>query len=412
MARSVMRRAVSKVVVGATAVATLGVGQLVLGSGVASAASVSTEVTTSNIKVTKTIDNPNPFPGDIVKSTVVIQRDGGVDRYLRYFTDFAPSGYQLLKATADVWRGGPNIGDWNKPAQFDGPGRQDPVSGATKLWWTDHGTTMGPAGKMAVINKGVTLTFTYKVPSDAVPGKRTTGMEFDVETFGTIQRWDTLPGLNLAVQQPVTATTTEVSVPPTADKDASVTLSAQVTPANASGTVQFKDGTTDIGAPVAVVDGGASLPHTFTTDGTHSISASFSGTGGFTNSTSAQRIVEVSTPDPGAKESATVMTAPTTATVGTPVRISAQVSSKAALAGTVQFYDRGTPIGPRLPVGNGVIGFDHTFTVAGPHQINAAFTGGPGVRSSASLPQTVQVAEAPTPGPAGSLGSLGGIFGS
>ena len=248
MARSVMRRTVSKMLVGAMAVATLGVGQAVLGGGVAAADPVSQTVTTSNIKATKTVDNPNPFPGDTVTTTVVIERDGGVDRYLRDFTDYPPAGYELQKAQANAWRGGPLMGAWNAPAQFDGPGSQEP-SGAVKLWWTDHGTAMGPAGKMAVINKGVTLTFTYKVAANAQPGPRNTGMAFNVETFGSTQVFNPLDQLNLSVQQPVTNTTTAVTVPPTADKGAPVTLSATVTPSNASGTVQFKDGNTNIAGP-------------------------------------------------------------------------------------------------------------------------------------------------------------------
>ena len=409
MARSVMRRAVSKVLVGAMAVAALGVGQAVLGSGVASAAPVSQTVTTSNIKATKTIDNPNPFPGDTVKVTVAIERDGGVDRYLRDFTDYPPDGYVLQSASANVWRGGPLIGDWNAPAAFDGPGTQDPVSGAVKLWWTDHGTAMGPAGKLAVVNKGVTLTFTYKVAATAQPGSRTTGMQFNVETFSTTQRWNPLDKLNLSVQQPVTATTTAVTVPPIAKVGTPVQLAANVSPANASGSIQFKDGTTNIGAPVPVSNGTATMPHTFTTADTHVISAVFSGSAGFANSNAAGRPVVVSEPGIDDKESSTIMTAPSTATVGTTIRLSAQVSSDAlSLPDTVQFYDSGTPIGPRLPVGNGVVFFEHAFTTAGAHEISAAYTGGSGVSGSASLPQTIQVADSPTsPGGAGSLGSLG-----
>ncbi|NKS67744.1 Ig-like domain repeat protein, partial [Rhodococcus hoagii] len=46
-----------------------------------------------------------------------------------------------------------------------------------------------------------------------------------------------------------------------------VTLSASVTPANAVGTVQFKDNGASVGAPVTVTAGQATLPHAFTTAG-------------------------------------------------------------------------------------------------------------------------------------------------
>ncbi|MBM4608275.1 hypothetical protein GS416_07460 [Rhodococcus hoagii] len=56
------------------------------------------------------------------------------------------------------------------------------------------------------------------------------------------------------------ATGTTVSVPGTAVTGTPVTLSASVTPANAVGTVQFKDNGSSIGSPVAVTAGQATLP--------------------------------------------------------------------------------------------------------------------------------------------------------
>ncbi|WP_254622727.1 Ig-like domain-containing protein [Rhodococcus sp. W8901] len=415
MARSVMRRTVSKMLVGAMAVATLGVGQAVLGGGVAAADPVSQTVTTDNIKATKTIDKPNAFPGDTVVSTVTFQTTNIIDRYLQNFTDHPPQNYVLQGVTANVWRGDSVSGGWNKSGQFDGSATQDSVTGLVRLDWKGPGNCVAAWCRLGLLNKGATLTFTYKVAADAQPGPRTTGMEFDIYSFNNTQRWVPLNQLNLSVQQPVTNTTTAVTVPPTADKGAPVTLSATVTPSNASGTVQFKDGNTNIGGSVPVAGGIASMSHTFTTDGSHAISAEFSGSAGFSNSSAAGRLVQVSTPDPSAKESATLMTAPDNATAGTSVRLSAQVSSTAPLTGTVQFYDGGNPIGPRIPVGNGVVGIDHIFSTTGPHQISASFTGGPGVRGSSSTSQTVQVADAPISPGTGSLGSLGGgssTFGS
>ncbi|WP_169823275.1 Ig-like domain-containing protein, partial [Aldersonia kunmingensis] len=68
------------------------------------------------------------------------------------------------------------------------------------------------------------------------------------------------------------ATTTTLTAPATATEGDSVTLSATVAP-EAGGTVQFKDGATDLGAPVPVTGGNATLAHTFTTTGAHSITA-------------------------------------------------------------------------------------------------------------------------------------------
>ena len=51
--------------------------------------------------------------------------------------------------------------------------------------------------------------------------------------------------------------------------------------------IQFKSGTTPIGAPVAVVNGVATLTHTFDDEGTFGLTANFVGDAGWKNSVSA-----------------------------------------------------------------------------------------------------------------------------
>jgi Bacterial Ig-like domain (group 3) len=53
---------------------------------------------------------------------------------------------------------------------------------------------------------------------------------------------------------------------------------AQVAPISASGTVQFKDGSANLGAPVPVVAGTAIGPIRVLTPGSHSLSAVFTPT--------------------------------------------------------------------------------------------------------------------------------------
>ncbi|MCJ0907573.1 Ig-like domain-containing protein, partial [Rhodococcus sp. ARC_M6] len=68
----------------------------------------------------------------------------------------------------------------------------------------------------------------------------------------------------------VADTTTTLNAPATAKTGTAVDLTATVAPAGATGTVDFKDGATVLGtAPVNA--GVATLNHTFTTDGSHSI---------------------------------------------------------------------------------------------------------------------------------------------
>ena len=59
--------------------------------------------------------------------------------------------------------------------------------------------------------------------------------------------------------------------------------------------VQFKSGTTPIGAPVAVVNGVATLTHTFDDEGTFGLTANFVGDAGWKNSVSGPTVVQVGT---------------------------------------------------------------------------------------------------------------------
>ncbi|WP_181762901.1 Ig-like domain-containing protein [Rhodococcus spelaei] len=92
------------------------------------------------------------------------------------------------------------------------------------------------------------------------------------------------------------ATTTSLNAPATAAPDQATTLTATVAPGQAGGTVQFFDGTTAIGGPVALGGGTATLSHAFTTVGAHGVTAVYSGAAGFLGSSSDARVVNVSAP--------------------------------------------------------------------------------------------------------------------
>ncbi|MBO9522034.1 MAG: Ig-like domain repeat protein [Nocardioidaceae bacterium] len=75
-----------------------------------------------------------------------------------------------------------------------------------------------------------------------------------------------------------TPTTTSVAATPGADVTAPVDLTATVSPV-AAGTVQFKDGPTNIGSPVTVDGAGvATLSHTFAAAGSHTVTGVFTPT--------------------------------------------------------------------------------------------------------------------------------------
>ncbi|WP_027502788.1 Ig-like domain-containing protein [Rhodococcus sp. UNC363MFTsu5.1] len=192
------------------------------------------------------------------------------------------------------------------------------------------------------------------------------------------------------------ATATTVTAPATATTGTAIDLSAAVAPAPSGGTVQFKDGDTNIGAPVNLAGGNATRSHTFATAGAHSITAVYSGTTGFTGSTSAVATVDVQGPAPVDVATATTLTIPATATTGSAVGLSATIAP-APTGGTVQFKADNTPIGAPVEVVGGVATLAHTFTTTGHRNISASYSGSAGFLASNSASQTIDVnAPAPT----------------
>jgi hypothetical protein len=87
------------------------------------------------------------------------------------------------------------------------------------------------------------------------------------------------------------STTTLAVSPTTAYTGDTVTLTATVAPSAAAGTVQFKDGGSDLGSPVTVTAGSAQLPTSALTTGAHTLTAVFTSadTDAYASSTSAAK---------------------------------------------------------------------------------------------------------------------------
>ncbi|MGH3767326.1 MAG: Ig-like domain repeat protein [Pseudonocardiaceae bacterium] len=152
-----------------------------------------------------------------------------------------------------------------------------------------------------------------------------------------------------------------------------LTLTATVTPATATGTVQFKDGSTNVGAPAAVTNGTASTASTLAV-GSHQLTAVFTPSNAalYSPSTSPAVPFVIS----GATATSTMLTttsAATPAVVGTTVTLTAMVTPAAA-AGTVQFMDAATNFGAAVAVATGTASQTTTTLTAGSHQLIAVFT--------------------------------------
>ncbi|MFI7585510.1 beta strand repeat-containing protein [Spongisporangium articulatum] len=182
------------------------------------------------------------------------------------------------------------------------------------------------------------------------------------------------------------ATTTTVAVAPagSAQAGAEVTLTATVAPAAAAGTVQFKDGTANLGAAVAVSAGKATLKTTALGQGSHSLTGVFTPLSA-TYTGSASTAVSLSvTAAPATTTNTTLTASPTgSAEAGAKVTLTATIAPAAA-AGTVQFVDGSTNIGSPVAVSSGVASVSTTTLAAGAHTLKATFTSADATKYTAS----------------------------
>ena len=309
-------------------------------------------------------------------------------------------------------------------------------------------TLVGPS----TASTGEALSFTASVSTGAAGGTvqfkeggRDLGPSIPVDATG---KATTMPTFNVAGEYSITAvfsgsgnylgstsntqtvnvkapapadqqTQTVLTVPADAKTGTAVGLSVTVTPSPVGGTVQFKDGSGNLGSAVQVVDGKASIMHEFASVGTHDITAVYSGAAGFLTSTSAAQTVSVTAPAAEDQETSITVSAPTSAVKGAKVDLVAAVVPTLS-AGTVQFMDGTTPIGGPVAVVNGKATLSHTFTELGDRRITAVFSGTDGyLGSETQTAVTVKVtaeSDGGEPGnggsSTGSLGSLENIFGS
>jgi hypothetical protein len=178
------------------------------------------------------------------------------------------------------------------------------------------------------------------------------------------------------------ATTTSLSVAPPSPQDAgaSVTLDATVTPSNAPGTVQFKDGGVNVGSPVAVVAGAASLSTTSLGSGARSLTAVFTpANGNYSGSTSPAVAYSIQTPT-----SVTLGASPASPQLqGTSVTLTATLSPSNA-TGSVQFKDGGVNVGSPVAVSGGQAVLSTSSLLPGVRTLSAEFTGSGAFKNSTS----------------------------
>ncbi|MBF7734415.1 Ig-like domain-containing protein [Rhodococcus sp. ARC_M13] len=308
-------------------------------------------------------------PGDTVTLTSQIWSAGGIGRYITGMRQIQPAGFEYLSHTVS---------------------RESSVTNGGAAGITAY-CAGGGCSKVPILgNKGyydqVIFAVTYQIPTTQAFGDFNAGFVFDVYAFGS-QSGANPSSAGVRVVDPNVTTTATLTAPTDAKTGEQVDLSANVGPANAVGTVQFKDGDNNIGGPVTVSGGAASTQHTFDAVGAHAVTAVFTGEAGFHGATS-----EISTVNVTA-DTTTTLSAPATAVVGADVTIAATVTPADAV-GTVQFKDGSVNVGEPVAVVNGQATITRTFVEAGSHNFTADFTSEAGFNASTSTASALNVTDA------------------
>jgi hypothetical protein len=195
-----------------------------------------------------------------------------------------------------------------------------------------------------------------------------------------------------AINSAANATTTILSaVPNPAKVGQPVTLTATMTPANATGTVTFRDGAATMGT-VTLANGSATLSTSTFTVGSHPLTALYNGNSAYSASTSAP-VIEIVNP-PGA--TVTLSAFPNPASFGQTVTLTLAVSPASA-TGTVSVLDSptGSTLGPAT-IGNGSATITTSTLRVGPHSLQATYSGDANNASSQSALVTETVTPAAT----------------
>ncbi|SDE25305.1 Endonuclease/Exonuclease/phosphatase family protein [Rhodococcus tukisamuensis] len=209
-------------------------------------------------------------------------------------------------------------------------------------------------------------------------------------------------------------TTVAMTSPDKAFVDQEVNLHAQVSPAVQGGTVEFTVDDGDKVTGTVGTDGVATAAYKFTTAGTHSVIARYSGTTGTEAAVAPAFQVNVTVAPPTDVQTTTTLDPVGTVEKGAPVTLRAKVDPANA-NGTVQFKLGDTPLGGPVTVSSGVATLATTFAASGTFSVTAEFIASAGFIGSASAPQTLTVPADPdpgNPGTPGGMGSLENLFGS
>ncbi|HKQ57804.1 MAG TPA: Ig-like domain repeat protein, partial [Candidatus Eisenbacteria bacterium] len=188
-----------------------------------------------------------------------------------------------------------------------------------------------------------------------------------VYASGTFPRVDLQPRHRIAGVVTIATSATLASAPNPSTPGQSVTITATITPAGATGTVTFFDGAAVLGTASAV--GGMAMFSTSTLAiGTHALSAGYSGDVAYAPCSAPAITHEVKY-----ASTTSLASAPNPSWFGQEVALTATVGPVAA-TGTVTFYDGASPIGTGA-VSSGTATLNTSALAVGTHSLTASYGG-------------------------------------
>lgn len=301
--------------------------------------------------------------------------------FVNNYTDTLPATSTALSTSASSLATGQSL---TLTATLGG---SSPSTATGTVQFTDNGANLGTA--VAVSNGTATLS-----TSALSAGPHSLAASYSGDK--THQ-----PSTSAAVSVSVLmGTTTSLSASPSSITiGQAVTLTASVAGTAPTGSVQFMDGGNALGAAVAVSNGVATLStNQFSTVGTHSITAVYSGDAANSASTSSATPVGVD----ASVTSTSLIVSPSQATVGQAVTLTATVTGFQP-SGSVTFLDGSTALGTAT-LANGEASLTVSTLAAGSHTLSATYAGdsrnlgssAPSVTATVTTPDNSTDGDVPT----------------
>ncbi len=236
-------------------------------------------------------------------------------------------------------------------------------------------------------------------------------IEYTPNQFNRLVEYIYLGGKRVAQRRSAdtaTSTTVLTVTSPPAIVNSPITLIATVTGNSPSGTVTFKDGATTLGTSSMDVSGQTALSATFSTTGSHSLTAIYAGDTNNTASTSSAVNLAVITPS-----TITLSATPNPVGANQPVTLNATVTGSSP-SGTVTFNDGVATLGTAYLNGAGQASLTASFASAVNHLLSVSYIGdannaastSPGVTLVVQIQSTTTLMATPNPVGANQLVTL------